>query len=44
MILLVIGLIVFLSIHLVPTNVELRDGLAARFGEKGYKFFFPLRL
>jgi uncharacterized membrane protein len=42
MILLVIGLIVFLSIHLVPTNVELRDGLAARFGEKGYKAFFSI--
>jgi len=42
MILLVIGLVVFLSIHLVPTNVELRNGLIARFGENGYKAFFAV--
>ncbi|MGI9403315.1 MAG: NnrU family protein [Hyphomicrobium sp.] len=42
MILLVIGLVVFFSIHLVPTNVELRNGLIARFGENGYKAFFAI--
>jgi uncharacterized membrane protein len=42
MLLLVIGLVVFLSIHLVPSNVELRNGLVARFGETGYKAFFAI--
>ncbi len=42
MILLVIGLVVFFAIHLVPTNVELRNGLVARFGENGYKAFFAI--
>lgn len=42
MLLLVIGLVVFLSIHLVPSNVELRNGLVARFGETGYKVFFAI--
>ena len=42
MLLLVIGLVVFLSIHLVPSNVELRNGLVARFGDTGYKAFFAI--
>ena len=42
MLLLVIGLVVFFAIHLVPTNVELRNGLVARFGENGYKAFFAI--
>ncbi len=42
MLLLVIGLVVFLSIHLVPSNVELRNGLVARFGDTGYKVFFTI--
>jgi len=42
MLLLVIGLVVFLSIHLVPSNVELRNGLVARFGDTGYKAFFTI--
>jgi len=42
MILLVIGLVVFFSIHLVPSNTELRNGLVARFGENGYKALFAI--
>jgi uncharacterized membrane protein len=42
MLVMVIGLILFLSIHLVPTNVELKNGLIARFGPAGYKVIFGL--
>ncbi len=42
MMLLVIGLVVFFAIHLVPTNVELRNGLVARFGETGFKAIFSI--
>lgn len=40
MLVMVLGLIVFFAIHLVPTNVALRSGLVARFGEGGYKTIF----
>lgn len=39
---LIIGLIVFLGIHLVPTNPALRSGLAERFGEKQWKVVFSV--
>jgi len=40
MLVLVIGLVVFFAIHLVPSNVQIRDGLIARFGLNGYKAIF----
>ena len=40
MLIMVIGLIVFFAIHIVPTNVELKNGLVARFGPGGYKAVF----
>ena len=39
---LIIGLIVFLGIHLVPTNPALRSGLAERFGENQWKVVFSV--
>jgi uncharacterized membrane protein len=42
MLVLVIGLVVFFAIHLVPSNVVMRDGLIARFGLTGYKAIFGL--
>jgi len=39
---LVIGLVVFFAIHTVPSNVELRNGLVARFGDTGYKAIFSI--
>ncbi len=42
MLVLVIGLAVFLAIHLVPSSVDLRNGLVARFGEVGYKAIFSV--
>jgi len=42
MLVLVIGLVVFLAIHLVPTNTDLRNGLVTRFGETGYKAIFAI--
>jgi uncharacterized membrane protein len=38
----VIGIVVFLAIHLVPTNVDLKNGLIARFGPTGYKAIFGI--
>ena len=40
MLVMVIGLILFFAIHLVPANVELKNGLIARFGPRGYKAIF----
>ncbi|MEI9900404.1 MAG: NnrU family protein [Hyphomicrobium sp.] len=40
MLVMVLGLIVFFAIHIVPTNVELKNGLIARFGGGGYKAIF----
>ena len=39
---LIIGIVVFLGIHLVPTLPQFRDGLIRRFGENGYKIVFSL--
>jgi uncharacterized membrane protein len=39
---LVVGLILFLGVHLVPTSPELRDGLKERIGELPYKAIFSL--
>lgn len=37
---LILGLILFLSVHLVPTSPSLRNGLVERFGEPAYKIGF----
>ena len=42
MMMLIVGLIVFLGIHLVPTSPEIRDGLIGRFGLNAYKAFFAI--
>ena len=42
MMVLVVGLILFLGIHLVPTSPELRDSLTARLGTNGYRVLFSL--
>jgi uncharacterized membrane protein len=42
MTLLIVGIIVFLGIHTLPTIPGLRDRLISRFGENGYKAFFSL--
>ncbi len=42
MMVLVVGLILFLGVHLVPTSPELRDGLKERIGELPYKAIFSL--
>lgn len=39
---LIVGLILFLGVHLVPTSPELRDGLKARIGEGAYKALFSV--
>ena len=42
MLLLILGLVLFIGIHLVPTQPDLRRGLAARFGEQPYKGLFSI--
>jgi uncharacterized membrane protein len=42
MLVMVIGLLVFFSMHLLPSNGELRNGLVARFGDTGYKAVFSI--
>lgn len=42
MMLLIVGLIVFLGVHLLPTVPDVRDGLRARLGEGAYKAVFAL--
>ena len=42
MLVMVLGLVLFLAIHLVPANVELKNGLVARFGGSGYKVMFSV--
>lgn len=42
MIPLVLGLILFIGIHLLPTQTDMRTGLQSRFGEAAYKGFFSL--
>lgn len=42
MLLLIIGLLVFIGIHILPTRPELRDAFAGRFGEQAYKGVFSV--
>ena len=42
MTLLIIGIVVFLGFHLLPTVPGLRDQLVGRFGEGGYRALFSL--
>jgi uncharacterized membrane protein len=42
MLTLIIGLAVFLGLHMLPTNVVLRDGLRQRFGDTAYKVGFSV--
>ena len=42
MTLLIVGIIVFLGIHTLPTNPGLREALGGRLGETGYKVLFSL--
>lgn len=42
MLVLLIGLLLFFAVHAIPSNVPLREGLAARFGETGYKAIFAV--
>lgn len=42
MIALILGLVVFIGIHLVPTRAAVRADLSARFGENAYKGLFSL--
>lgn len=42
MLLLILGLAIFIAVHLVPTRPELRRGLVARMGEGRYKGVFSL--
>ncbi|MGL4397687.1 MAG: NnrU family protein [Hyphomicrobium sp.] len=39
---LIVGLIVFIGVHLLPTNPAMRDGLVARFGANTYKAIFSV--
>lgn len=40
--LLILGLVVFLGVHLLPTLPDVRNGLVARFSEQRYKGMFSL--
>lgn len=40
MLVMVLGLVLFFAIHLVPANLDLKNGLIARFGDGGYKAIF----
>lgn len=42
MMLLIIGLVIFLGVHLLPTAPEIRDGLSSRFGVEVYGIVFSL--
>ncbi len=42
MMVLIVGLILFLGIHLLPTSPELRDGLKERIGTTPYRILFSL--
>lgn len=42
MLILVLGIALFLAVHLVPTSPALRSGLAERFGEGPYKIGFSV--
>lgn len=42
MMMLIVGIVVFLGVHLLPTVPDVRDGLRARLGETTYKALFSL--
>ncbi len=42
MLLLVIGLVIFMGFHLLPTNVSMRNALVAKYGEQAWKGIFSL--
>lgn len=42
MMLLIVGLIIFLGVHLLPTSPEARDGLRERLGPGAYKAVFSI--
>lgn len=42
MLLLILGLALFIAIHILPTRPDLRGELAGRFGENAYKGFFSI--
>lgn len=42
MVLLIVGLVAFFTIHMVPTKPDLRDGLVQRYGEGAYKAGFAI--
>lgn len=42
MLILVLGLVLFLGVHLVPTAPDVRAGLAARYGEAAFKIGFSI--
>lgn len=42
MMLLIVGLLIFLGIHLLPTAPDVRDGLRDRMGERNYKIMFSV--
>ena len=42
MLLLTAGLVVFVAVHLIPTNPDLRRSLVTRYGEAAYKGTFSL--
>lgn len=42
MALLIVGLVLFIGIHVLPSSPRLRGALAARLGENGYRILFSL--
>lgn len=42
MMVLIVGLILFLGVHLLPTSPELRDGLKERIGDTPYRILFSV--
>jgi len=42
MALLIVGLVLFIGIHVLPSSLRLRGALAAKLGENGYKILFSL--
>ncbi len=42
MLLLFFGLVLFFLVHLIPSQIELRDALVRRFGARAYLLFFSL--
>ncbi len=42
MALLIVGLVLFIGIHVLPSSPRLRGALAAKLGENGYKILFSL--